>query len=666
MKALTEKVLFLGVDGMDPKITKTYLAEGIMPNLAKLIERGAANIDFEMIGGEPTVTPPMWTTLATGASPRVHGIAAYQRTGKDIISTEYNFDSRNCKAEQFWNVTAEAGKKTLVWHWPGSAWPPSSESENLYVVDGTQPGGPNGGVAVVDTERLVVAGAQTKEVTYKAKVASDSKIPCLIDDAELNAGTDKTGHAIAHVKENRSVNTWNNLSETMKLMAAPPLDVCFSPLRDAQGWAVEHADAKEFIILNGAVRRTCLLKKQNGKYHTVEIYKNKKETTPIAILENDQYKEGVIDEVYHNDRYVMANRNMRILEIAEDGSKLVLWMSNAMDFSIDDVWSPKELLKEIVDNVGYPQPVAVAGGEERLFEKCTHATWYSASDWNANSINYLIEKHGFEIVFSHFHNIDLQGHMIVQYMKNGNNRLPASTYQKFMRDVYIQSDEYIGKYMHLLDKGWTILLVSDHGQSCPEHEAYQPLLNDGCVTATHMVDWGYTVLKKDEDGNTLPQVDITKSKAVMVNTGMIYINMKGRQEAGIVDPEDKWELEEEIITKLYEIKDPKTGKRVINFAVHNRDAAIFGEGGPEAGDIIFKMASGYNLDHADSLSTTFGYFDTSVASIFVAAGNGIKENYTTERMIKHVDVVPTAAMLLGTKYPAQCEGAPVYQIIEDK
>ena len=286
-------------------------------------------------------------------------------------------------------------------------------------------------------------------------------------------------------------------------------------------------------------------------------------------------------------------------------------------------------------------------------------------DWNANSINYLIEEYGFDVVFSHFHNIDLQGHMIVQYLKNGNDRLSAEIYQSFMRDVYKQTDRYIGRFLHLLDQGWSILLVSDHGQSCPEYAAYQPLLNDGAVTATHMVDWGYTVLKKDADGHDLREIDLSQSKAIMDNTGMIYINLKGREESGIVDPEDQYELEEEIITKLYELKDPHSGHRVINMALHNRDAAIFGEGGPEAGDIIFKLASGYNLDHADSLSTTEGYFDTSVASIFVAAGSGIKKDYLTERMIKHVDVVPTAAVLLDTKMPTQCEGAPVYQILEE-
>ena len=136
-----KKVLVLGIDGMDPKITKTYLEEGKMPNTKKFLEMGAAQFDYEMIGGQPTVTPPMWTTLATGATVRVHGITGYYRHNEQHDILEYNFDSANCKAEQLWNVTAEAGLKTLVWHWPGSAWPPSSDSENLHVIDGTQPGG---------------------------------------------------------------------------------------------------------------------------------------------------------------------------------------------------------------------------------------------------------------------------------------------------------------------------------------------------------------------------------------------------------------------------------------------------------------------------------------------------------------------------------------------
>ena len=36
-KALAEKILVLGVDGLDPRLTSKYVAEGKMPNVAKII-----------------------------------------------------------------------------------------------------------------------------------------------------------------------------------------------------------------------------------------------------------------------------------------------------------------------------------------------------------------------------------------------------------------------------------------------------------------------------------------------------------------------------------------------------------------------------------------------------------------------------------------------------
>ena len=74
-----------------------------MPNVSKLLAMGAANVHYEMIGGHPTVTPPMWTTLATGASPYVHGVTDFFKRGENIGDAVYNFDSRNCQAEQYWN-----------------------------------------------------------------------------------------------------------------------------------------------------------------------------------------------------------------------------------------------------------------------------------------------------------------------------------------------------------------------------------------------------------------------------------------------------------------------------------------------------------------------------------------------------------------------------------
>ena len=60
-----------------------------------------------------------------------------------------------------------------------------------------------------------------------------------------------------------------------------------------------------------------------------------------------------------------------------------------------------------------------------------------------------------------------------------------------------------------------------------------------------------------------------------------------------------------------------------------------------------------------------GYADTSISPIFMAAGKGIKQGFTTDRVIREVDVAPTIAAIAGIRMPAQCEGAPVYQILDD-
>ena len=53
----SSKVFVIGLDGMDPSLTKKYMDQGKMPNVKKLVEAGACREDLVMLGGHPTVTP---------------------------------------------------------------------------------------------------------------------------------------------------------------------------------------------------------------------------------------------------------------------------------------------------------------------------------------------------------------------------------------------------------------------------------------------------------------------------------------------------------------------------------------------------------------------------------------------------------------------------------
>ena len=674
-KALTDHVIILGVDGFEPSLAKKFMEQGKMPNLKKFVERGAARADLTLLGAMPTVTPPMWTTLATGAYPSTHGITAFfnphpEKCGYSI----YALDSTMCLAEPFWNVSAEAGKKTLVWHWPGSSWPPTSDSPNLYVVDGTQPGAVNMGVAIADHEAIVNADVNIERLIFAAHNATNNPgVGCVITDLDIEEEkTEQKSVGVAGLaaagKGLESAKVYLDETDSeVAVMGFMNFDITNSPVKDATGWVNAPGDAKEFTILtsNGYVRRPCLiLKNEDGIYDRVAIYKSKKEAEPLLIIEKDVYVSEFLDHVLAKEEMKLANRALRILELAEDGSKVRLWLSSAYDVHKDAVFYPKALYQEIVEHVGYVPPVSSASGNiEEFVDKLVVPSWDVYCQWQADALKYLMGK-GFEVIFSHLHNVDLMGHQMWHFGRHrddwGNDEI---FYQNIFERIYVQTDNYLGNFLPYLDKGWSIIITSDHGLITEENVT--PGLGEFRINGTFMVEKGYTVLKKDENGNPMREVDWTKTRAIAHRCCHIQINEKGRYATGIVEPEEKEALMEQIIDDLYGYRDPITGRRLVALALKNRDAAILGMDGERCGDIVYFMAEGFNIIHADSLSTQKGYFDTSVSPIFVAAGKGIKEGYTVNRHIRQVDVTPTIAVLTGLRVPRECEGAPAYQILSE-
>ena len=692
-KALTQKLLLLGVDGMDPRFTKRLVNEGKMPNFKKLMDMGSCREDLMMLGANPTITPPMWATLATGTYPMTHGIMDYNISAEDDLDITLGaFSSVFMKAEPLFNVTANAGKKTLVMHWPGGSFPPTTDSENLFTIDGSSPGACCAWSNERDLDMLYVASTKCEKPSYMPMSIKTTDIE---GDETLKyaLGATSSGGKSPEAKERMAYYqkwykdfigvegytpsgsfvvdnvVYGNKEGLMWELADFPTGCSLSPVFPANGWEVEiPADAKEFVIITffGKVMRPALiLKNEAGVYDKVAIYKDKASVEPLVVLENDVMT-GVFDTVPSANGEENVYRNMRILKIAEDGSYVRIWASRGMSCDDDSVWFPKSLFKEITDKFGPPQPTSqMSGNDKDLILKCNNVQWTMAADWQSKVMHHMIEEHGVEVIFSHMHNVDLQSHNYMKYMKNRpTSRYDESEVVKFAEATYKVTDDYIGSFMHLIDEGWTIMIFSDHALISAYEEAVSQGDNTG-VCDEPFKGWGYTVMKKDENGNDLPEVDWTQTKAIMTRSNSIYINLKGRQKNGIVDPEDKYELEEEIITKLYGYKHPKTGKRIIALALHNKDAVLLGLGGPMGADIVFVVHESYVEDHGAGLSTAWGYQDTSLSPIFLAAGPGIKENFRTTRYIREVDLAPTAAVLLGVDMPADCEGAPAYQIFTE-
>ena len=702
-KGLTEKVILLGIDGMDPTFSRRMIDEGKMPNLKKLVERGAARKDLRLLGAVPTITPPMWTTLATGAYPMTHGVEDFNIGMKGELDINLaGIYSKYVHAEPLWNITADAGKKTLVWHWPGGAWPPTSDSENLMVVDGSTPGALGFGYAMRDNEVTIIAHTIAAEPKYYAYAASASKgyngdgsdlhfqgtgasatsKKPYHDELwnEFKEGIAVNGYKPKHYMDYRLMHTMPGES-TMDTMKRFPQNISLSPLTEPTGWAFELPEgAKEFTWLQvfGMMPAPCLLlKNEEGVYDRVAVYMSKEMPQAVAVLVKGEYVRNVPGVVPKGRTGEMERviRNMRLLDCAEDGTYIRMWASQGFSAEDNCVWYPHWVFDKVVGKFGPPVPTGQGFGGDFDIMDTNFLQWEQAAEYQANGIKYMMQEEGVEVVFSHFHGPDMMGHCYLTWLKERKTAVdprsispaPEAEILKLHERTYQITDDYIGEFLPLIDEGWTILLFSDHSLVVRNEDNIHGIGDNMGVNVEVMQKLGYTVLQKDENGNDIPEIDWEKTRAIQQRSNSIFINLKGRDRFGIVDPADKYELEEQIITDLYGYKDSITGKRVISMALHKKDANLLGLGGEyTAGDIIFFVHDDYAVDHGEGLSTATGYNDTTLSPIFVAAGPGIKEGYEMELFPREVDVAPTAAVLLGVRIPAQCEGCPSYSILSEE
>lgn len=70
-KSRVKRVVVLGLDGMEPTLVEKYMAEGRLPNFAKLAKQGS----YQRLGTTyPAMTPVAWSTFLTGCNPGKHNI----------------------------------------------------------------------------------------------------------------------------------------------------------------------------------------------------------------------------------------------------------------------------------------------------------------------------------------------------------------------------------------------------------------------------------------------------------------------------------------------------------------------------------------------------------------------------------------------------------------
>jgi predicted AlkP superfamily phosphohydrolase/phosphomutase len=146
----------------------------------------------------------------------------------------------------------------------------------------------------------------------------------------------------------------------------------------------------------------------------------------------------------------------------------------------------------------------------------------------------------------------------------------------------------------------------------------------------------------------------------------VYINLKGREQPGIV-PEDEYEaVQEEILQALQQAAGPE-GEPIFARVLRRQELSALHLDSPHSGDVFAQASLGYALTdwrgNPNVLEPAVYYgqhgYDSrlpEMRAILVMAGHGIRTGSALPA-VGVLDVVPTAATLLGFAPAETVEGS---------
>jgi predicted AlkP superfamily phosphohydrolase/phosphomutase len=273
----------------------------------------------------------------------------------------------------------------------------------------------------------------------------------------------------------------------------------------------------------------------------------------------------------------------------------------------------------------------------------------------ADVAQHLTSTRAWDLLFIETHASDYTSHFFLGQAEefSGANPETVQRCRDGVARTYASIDGMIGRMAQLADEETVIAVVSDHGGTPNQHKAVD--------IAGVLEEAGFLVYKEGENGR---EIDWSRTRAVDVGLVHVFINLKGREPDGIVDPADYKKTQLEIITALHAYQDPETGLHPFALALTHEDAEMLNLWSELVGDVVYALRPEFDGAHGKQLpSVTFGMAGQHCT--FVLSGAGVRQGVALQRQVRAVDVAPTLCYLLGMPMPKQVEGGVVYEALED-
>jgi len=637
VKEVTERVVVLGFDGVDPKLLTRWAEAGHLPNVRQLMRTGT----FQPLGTtDPPESPVAWASFATGTNPGKHGIFDFLKVDRKKYIPDIGL--------------VEIEKPRFLLHTLPIKGPKITNNRK-----GTP---------------------FYKYLADRGITSSLLRMPLSLPPEEVPNGRLLCGLGVSDVRK-----TWGTF---------------FYFATDLTQWDVGNTEFGGVLVRLERGEGTRIKADIEGPYDPrYDDYRRisipmELEVTPdekaLKILV--QGREQTVPEGAWSDWYdfrfqaglFVDLRGVSRFHVLETYPEVRLYLQ---PISIDPrdppipISSPPAFSADLVKRIGLFKTLGWLSetwglNEEKIDEKVFLEDMFRNMDAVEAMLLDQLTREKAALTVAVFLSTDHVSHTFFRFLDPEHPRYDATLAAQFgdaVQRIYQRMDTVIGKVLPVLGERDTLLVVSDHGFHTwrREFNTNTWLARNGYM-AMKSADTDGSLKKLDDmfsGGSFFPNVDWSQTKAYSLGLGGIFINVKGREGQGIIESREDYEkIRTEIAARIREFRDPDNGAPVIQ-GVYRREDIFKGPQLEHAPDLQLSFYDGYRT----SWQTSLGAVPESivVANLKKWSGDHCASDssdtqgilLSNRRIEGHghsiTDIAPTVIRLFDMPVPSEIDGKPI-------
>ena len=638
-KSIGKKVIVIGIDGFDPRLCETMMLDGRLPHLARLRAQGG----FSPLGTSiPPQSPVAWANFINGAGPGSHGIFDFIHRHPHEQCQPFNSAAVTLPGEGGWNVgdhriplefwpfNHKAASTRLqrqgvpFWEYLDAAGIPTT----FYDLPSNYPPSPS-----QHGHHRCICGMGTPDMlgSYGTYQYFAEDVPP--GGVHEGGGRRSRLSFAADTAKTEIVGPDNSLLKQPK-----PITIPFQVHRDRDANAA---------VLEIQDRKILLRPGQWGDWTRLDF----EVTTPRFML--NKHISGIcrfyLQEVTPTFRLYMTPVNI-------DPSAPAVQLSEPPTF-IEDVSKRRGLFY----TTGFQEDHrARFNGVFKDDEYLRQAE--IVLEERLAMFDYAVDDYTDGLLFFYFSSGDLQSHMFwwnpeEQPKHPTRDEAEAAYYFGHIQKLYQRLDQVVGDLMDRFGSQATLFVMSDHGFA---NFGRQFNLNSWL----RLFDY----LGPPECKSLLQDVDWSRTRAYGLGINGLYLNLKGRERDGIVEPGEEAEtLLAKLKAELEAVTDVN-GERVIR-SVYRADQVYSGNATALAPDLIVGYSRGYRAswetclgDLTDEiiLDNTEAWSADHCADALEVPGVLFSNRPYRANSPSLIDVAPSILAEFGLKTPATMSGKSIF------